>query len=83
MKNNSKSRREFLFKLFSNNIKSISDLSASFLPEDEEQSEKIKMLTPDGKLVEVDSQVIQNSKQKTKVRNEDILKWMEEGKNKS
>ena len=83
MKNNPKSRREFLFNLFSNKIKSIPDLAASFLPEDEKQNDKIKMLTPDGKLVEVDSQVIQNSKQKTKAGNAEILKWMEDEKNKA
>jgi hypothetical protein len=83
MKNNPKSRREFLFNLFSNKIKSIPDLAAAIQPEEEQQSEKIKMLTPDGKLVEVDSQVIKNSKQKTKAGNAEILKWMEDGKDKS
>lgn len=83
MKNNFKSRREFLFDFFSNNIKSIPDLADSFIPEEEKQTEKIKMLTPDGKLVEVDSQVIKNSKNKTKAGNVEILKWMEDGKNKS
>ena len=81
MKNNSKSRREFLLDFFSNKVKSFPDLAASIIPEEEKQSEKIKMLTPDGKLVEVDSQVIQNSKQKTKAGNAEILKWMEDGKN--
>ena len=38
---------------------------------------KIKMLTPDGKLVEVDADAVKN---KLKTSNKDILQWMKEGK---
>ena len=42
------------------------------LPEDDE---KIQMLTPDGKLVEVSKRVFEQSENSGKVRNEDILNW--------
>jgi hypothetical protein len=80
MKNKPKSRREFLLNLLSNKVKSNSGL-ASNVSEGEGQKQKIKMLTPDGKLVEVDSQVVLNS-QKSKAANADILKWMEDGREK-
>ena len=37
--------------------------------------EKVKMLTADGKLVEVDKEVLEAAA-KQKVNNEEILKWM-------
>ena len=36
---------------------------------------KIKMLTPDGQLVEVDENVLALTKQKSKATNQDILNW--------
>lgn len=41
----------------------------------DETSDKVKMLTSDGKIVEVRSSQIKKSTQPTK--NEDILKWMD------
>ena len=38
------------------------------------ESKKVKMLTPDGKLVEVDQSVVQSSKTK-KVTNKEIREW--------
>lgn len=37
---------------------------------------KVKMLTPDGKLVEVDKAVFDQVSSKKKASNEDILNWM-------
>jgi len=37
--------------------------------------EKIKMLTADGKLVEVSKKIFDQAENNGKVRNEDILKW--------
>lgn len=38
--------------------------------------EKIKMLTPDGKLVEVDKSVIEQAVNRKKAGNKDIYDWM-------
>jgi hypothetical protein len=78
MNNLVKSRREFLLKIFSNKTKSISGLASS--TPDVEQTDKIKMLTPDGKLVEVDSQILKNCKKTSKVKNAEILKWVKDVK---
>lgn len=39
--------------------------------------EKVKMLTPDGKLVEVDKAMLEKARQGKKASNSDILQWME------
>ncbi len=75
------SRRKFLLKGFSDKDQLISDI-ASLLREEGEQNDKIKMLTPDGKLVEVDRRAIKNNPSSSKTSNKEILKWMEEGKKK-
>jgi hypothetical protein len=38
---------------------------------------KIKMLTPDGKLVEVDKDIVDASVNRQKASSKDIFKWME------
>ncbi len=58
-----------------NNDKSRRDFFASLLSKKE--TEKIKMLTPDGKLVEVDKAVFDQVTGKKKASNEEILNWME------
>lgn len=58
-----KSRRDFFSSLFSSAEKT--------------KPEKVKMLTPDGKLVEVDKDVLDKITGKQKASNEDILNWME------
>ena len=40
------------------------------------ETAKVKMLTPDGKLVEVDKDVFDQATGKKKASNEDILNWM-------
>ena len=40
------------------------------------ETEKIKMLTPDGKLVEVDKDVLDKITGNKKASNEDIFNWM-------
>lgn len=72
MKNKDKalSRRSFLIFKNSNQTQT-SDVDKS------EQQEKIKMLTPDGKLVEVDRSVIEKSSNRKKAGKEDIHFWTE------
>lgn len=62
MSENNKSRRDFLFGRFSKTTKS------------SENIEKVKMLTPDGQLVEVDRRLVHKTSKPS--RNVDILKWM-------
>ena len=45
-----------------------------------ESGEKVQMLTPDGKLVEVDRSVLEKSTQRQTAKNEDILNWTKAGK---
>ena len=59
-KNGQKSRRQFFSSFFS----------------DPPKKEKIKMLTPDGKLVEVDKAVFEEAARKKKASNKDIYNWM-------
>ncbi len=58
-----------------NNDQSRRGFFASLLAKKE--TEKIKMLTPDGKLVEVDKAVFDQAAGKKKASNEDILNWMD------
>lgn len=60
-KSQNNSRRNFFFSLFSK-IK---------------KEEKVKMLTSDGKLVEVDKSVYESLTKKKKTTNKDIYDWME------
>ena len=47
----------------------------------ESNKETIPMLTPDGKLVNVRKALVEQAHSKAKVRNADILDWMETGNN--
>lgn len=40
-------------------------------------TEKVKMLTPDGQLVEVDKRILEQVLQKKKASNKEIYRWME------
>ena len=42
-----------------------------------QKAEKIKMLTPDGKLVEVDKSVIDRASTNKKASNKEIFDWMQ------
>ena len=42
------------------------------------EAEKVKMLTPDGKLVEVDKVMLDKARQGHKASNADILQWMDQ-----
>lgn len=55
-----RSRRQFFSSFFSEPSK----------------TEKIKMLTPDGKLVEVDKAVFEEAAKNKKASNKDIYNWM-------
>lgn len=41
------------------------------------QTEKVKMLTPEGKLVEVDKAIVDAARQNKKASNKDIFDWMQ------
>jgi len=70
MKKQSGSRRDFLRKLgLSTAAISVAPLAGAAAPE-----EKVKMLTPDGKLVEVAASVVRKAP-KQKATSKDILDW--------
>jgi hypothetical protein len=71
-KNNNKkdgSRRWFLSALFSG-------VDEKFI-ESQTDQEMVKMLTPDGKLVEISKSVFEKASKGNKATNSDIYKWME------
>lgn len=68
-KTNSKSRRSFLSFLFTGK----DELAA---PQNSDTPEKVKMLTADGKLVEVDKNVLEQALKNRKANNKEILNWM-------
>ncbi|MBK8504932.1 MAG: hypothetical protein IPL46_23570 [Saprospiraceae bacterium] len=78
MNTQAKSRRHFLSRFFSKKEdatrSSIGDSSIT-------ETKKTKMLTPDGKLVEVSGHVIDSNKRNKKTNNAEILKWMGVKKN--
>lgn len=62
-KTDNKSRRQFFSSLLSAGTES-------------SKSEMIKMLTPDGKLVEVERSVLDQAVTRTKAGNKEIYNWM-------
>jgi hypothetical protein len=52
-------------------------LAAFTSPGRRQKAETIKMLTPDGKLVEVDKNIVAAATNRSKANNEAILQWME------
>jgi hypothetical protein len=69
MSNSDKSRRSFFASLL-NGRKGIPELNF------EETAEKVKMLTADGKLVEVDKATLEKISGKQKASNSEIYDWM-------
>ncbi len=67
------SRRKFLSLGLLTSASLITPAAAQGI--ESEDTETIKMLTPDGKLVEVKKSVVAKSENRSKARNEDILKW--------
>ncbi|MFZ9386364.1 MAG: hypothetical protein ACO25B_00660 [Chitinophagaceae bacterium] len=63
-KPDNKSRRQFFSALFAGEAVTGS-------------SDKVKMLTPDGQLVEVERSVFEQATQRKKASNQDIYNWME------
>lgn len=70
MKEQSSSRRNFLKK----GLLAAAAVTAAPLAAQAGEGEKVKMLTPDGKLVEVDKSVVAKAAKK-KVTNQEILDW--------
>ena len=49
----------------------------SLLLSNEDKTEKVKMLTADGKLVSIDKKVLEAAAKKQKASNKEIYDWME------
>jgi hypothetical protein len=71
---NSNNRRKFLSLGLLGGAGLLSQKAAAMMPI-EPEAEKVKMLTPDGKLVEVDQRVLDQVAEKTKAANTDIFDW--------
>ncbi|HXR80455.1 MAG TPA: hypothetical protein VN763_06030 [Saprospiraceae bacterium] len=71
---NSSNRRKFLSLGLLGGAGLLSQKATAMLPI-EPEAEKIQMLTPDGKLVEVDKRVLDQVAEKKKAANTDILDW--------
>ncbi|HEX5111611.1 MAG TPA: hypothetical protein VFV79_02110 [Saprospiraceae bacterium] len=71
---NSKNRRKFLSLGLLGGAGLLSQNANAMLPIQEEE-EKISMLTPDGKLVEVPKSVVDQMTNRKKAANQDILDW--------
>ena len=69
-KSNTTNRRDFLKK----GLLAAAASAAPMMAHSEQPKETVKMLTPDGKLVEVDKAVLTNARKKT-VTNQEILEW--------
>ncbi len=67
MGDKNQSRRDFLHLNFTKSDNDISDASPV---------EKVKMLTPDGKLVEIDKQLFDIVTKNKKATNKEIYDWM-------
>lgn len=52
-------------------------------PPEGSNEDTVKLLTPDGKLVEVKRSVVQEARSGSKVSNQEILKWTNSSKTKS
>lgn len=68
-KNGKSSRRSFLSQLLSSTREDLVEQASG--------SEKIKMLTADGKLVEVDREIVNEATRRFKATNRDIYQWMD------
>jgi cobalamin biosynthesis protein CbiD len=71
MKKQATSRRDFLRKGL---LAAAAATAAPLAAQAEDSGETVKMLTPDGKLVEVNKAVLDKAKKK-KVTNQEILAW--------
>ena len=79
--NRMKSRRNFLKTTLLAGI--ATGLFSPFKSSKRKSSEKIKMLTPDGKLVEIDKSVIEKEIISTRATDNEVLEWMKSTAKKS
>ena len=75
LKDNS-SRRKFLSLGLLGGAGLLTGRSGAMVPAGEDE-EKVSMLTPDGKLVEVSKKILEQSGGRQKAGNNDILNWTE------
>lgn len=68
MSNNNQSRRDFLHLNFLQDLKE---------PSPDAPNQKVKMLTPDGKIVEIDKEVLDMVTKNKKATNKEIYDWMD------
>jgi hypothetical protein len=71
---NSSNRRKFISLGLLGGAGLLSQKASAMLPI-EPEAEKVQMLTPDGKLVEIDQRVLDQVADKKRATNTDILDW--------
>ena len=77
--NDKSSRRKFLSLGLLSGAGFLSQKVNAMVP-DPESDDSVHMLTPDGKLVEVSKKVLDQSTNRTRANNEEILKWSDSAK---
>ena len=68
-------RRKFLALGLIGGAGLITQKVTAMVPVPQEEEETVPMLTPDGKLVQVSKQVLEQMQERQKVANKDILNW--------
>lgn len=53
------------------------DFFSRIIGKTDSKEEKMKLLTPDGKLVEVDAAIVKNATSRKKATNQSIYEWMD------
>ena len=76
-----KGRRSFLSNLFKGGAAVL--IAPGILKADPVPTETIKLLTPDGKLIEIDKSHIEGTVTSQRASNEEVLKWMKVNMDKS
>jgi hypothetical protein len=74
------SRRSFLSLGLLGGAGLLTSKAEAMIPDMEDDQEKVQMLTPDGKLVEVSKRVLEQSSDRQKANNKDILDWSQTAK---
>ena len=74
VKKDNPSRRKFLSLGILGGVSLVAGQASAETPPVSD-GEKVKMLTPDGQLVEVDKSVLEKSTNRQKASNKDILSW--------
>ena len=74
------SRRNFLSMGLLGGAGLLTSKAEAMIPSTDDDQETVQMLTPDGKLVEVSKRILEQSTDRQKASNKDILDWSQTAK---